>query len=254
MVPTAGASARVEVWWLRLGSLPWEDLVPVLDDVERDRLGRLRRPEDRERLVLGAATARAALALRFGDSAQQVRLDRSCPDCPRLHGPPRPQDHHARLALSVTHAGDLIGVAVGDLPGVGLDVEPVWEAAQLSWLGEFLGVAVPDRTDEGAAVGIDASSHALLTLWTRIEALVKLSGLGLRLSPADVDVSAPHEPAALLAWPPDVAPARVRLSDLRPDTTHVAALALLDAPADLAVTESDGRRVLAQAGLAALDR
>ena len=242
------------MWWLRLGSLPWEDLVPVLDDVERDRVGRLQRPEDRERLVLGAATARAALALRCGGSAQQVRLDRRCPDCPRLHGPPRPQDQYARLAVSVTHAGDLVGVAVGDLPGVGLDVEPLREAAQLSWLSEFVGPAVAARTDEGPAAGDEASSQALLTTWTRLEALVKLSGVGLRLSPADLVVSAPHEPAALLSWPLDMAPARVRLSDLRPDTTHVAALALLDAPADLAVTEVDGRRVLTRAGLGDLDR
>lgn len=82
----------------------------------------------------------------------------------------------------------------------------------------------------------------LLTCWTRKEAILKATGHGLRLPMAEVVVSPPHEPPALLAFPA-VEPPACQLATLDVGPNHVGAVAVLTA-ALLTVTVSDGAPLL----------
>ena len=109
----------VEVWWARIDQARDEFAVD-LDEDEQRRLAAYRRDEDKARFLLGCTMVRRLLAARFSLPAAKVRLDRSCPDCGKPHGKVRADG----VELSVTHSGELVGVAIGDHP-VGLDVEKV---------------------------------------------------------------------------------------------------------------------------------
>ncbi|MFI6825294.1 4'-phosphopantetheinyl transferase family protein [Micromonospora sp. NPDC050187] len=179
------------VWWADLGMLRrWH--LGLLDDTERRRLAVIVHPRHRRQSTLGAVLLRLAVAHHVGVPADRIRVVRECPSCAGAHGRPRLPD--LALAVSVSHSGRRVVVAVGDRDGLGVDVERV----------------VPGH-------------HPVdLELWCRREAVAKATGDGLRVRVRDVRVS----PTRLLAYPgrPEL---RGRLWDLRPGQGYRAAAALV---------------------------
>jgi len=165
---------------------------------------------DTERLL------HAVLAGRLGRSPAEVTLTARCRICGGPHGKPQPIDG---VHFNLSHAGDRVVVAMTTLGPVGVDVE-LREAA--SFRG-FDGVALAE-SERGIAIGERA------TVWTRKEAVLKATGHGLAISPSDVEVSAPDEPARFVAWhaadPPDEL---VQMLDLDLGADYAACVAVLSA-------------------------
>jgi 4'-phosphopantetheinyl transferase len=99
-------------------------LLDVLDDRERERVFRVVGEADRARSILGAALLRIVAGSLLGIPAQDVPVDRTCPECGRWHG--RPTLPGAELDLSVSHSGLVVTLAALAGGGrVGVDVERV---------------------------------------------------------------------------------------------------------------------------------
>jgi 4'-phosphopantetheinyl transferase len=84
----ATPTSRCTVWWaapVDPESAP--ALVDLLDEHERDRLARFRRPADRERYLAAHALARLVLAPLVGTAADALAFDRTC-RCGVPHGKP----------------------------------------------------------------------------------------------------------------------------------------------------------------------
>jgi len=111
----------------------------LLDPVERARP--FLQAADRARFTVGAALLRRAVIAHTGTNPV---VTRACPDCARAHG--KPLVPGTGLHVSVSHAGDLVAVAVTAAAPVGIDVE----------LGSDLG-------------------------WCRWESVVKATGDGMRV-------------------------------------------------------------------------
>ena len=92
-----------------------------LNDSELERLRRYEADADRARFMLGAAMLRSAAGAVLGIRPQDVPVDRSCGSCHRWHGPPRVPG--SSLALSVSHGGLVVAVAMSTGGRVGIDVE-----------------------------------------------------------------------------------------------------------------------------------
>lgn len=92
------------------------------------------------------------------------------------------------LWAGLSRAPGLVVVAISDAGPVGVDVE----AAGAADFAGFDGVAL--HSGETASTPGERT-----TIWVRKEATLKALGLGLRLDPRRLRVSAPAEPAALLA-------------------------------------------------------
>ncbi|WP_410788442.1 4'-phosphopantetheinyl transferase family protein [Kribbella sp. C-35] len=212
-----GVGAGVEVWWVGVGEAR-DEFVRDLDDVERGRLAAYLRDVDRARFLLGVTLVRRVLAERFSLPAAKVVLDRTCSECGKPHGKVRA----AGVELSVTHSGDLAGVAVADRP-VGLDVEKVDLGVDVDAVAR---VALTD-TEVLELSGYDgmAKARAFTTYWTRKEAVVKATGAGLR--------------GDLRGRVPD----GVQVLDLEVGAEHRAALAVISAERPV-VQVHDGARLL----------
>jgi len=197
------------VWWA--GPVAPEDapgLVAVLDGHERDRLGRFRRPADRARYLAAHALVRLVLADAVGNAPAALVFDRTC-RCGEQHGKPVLP---GGPGFSLTHAGDLVGVAVHPGGDVGLDVEQVRELGDLPAMAEH--VCSPRESA--------ADAEAFFTLWTRKEALLKAVGTGLATPMSAITLG----PAGVLAWTGEDAPrGPLWLADLRPATGYHAAVA-----------------------------
>jgi 4'-phosphopantetheinyl transferase len=161
---------------------------------KRDALAMLSAAE-RERLegmptISGAAFLAGRLVLRrlageqLGIAPDRVPLAARCPDCGGPHGQPIIEGSELRVSLSKSALG-VVAVA-GWGRALGVDVEPA-EASQ-------------ERLDAIQAV----TGGPGLERWTRIEAVLKADGRGLRVDPRDVII----EPAPA-GW-------RARVADSAP--------------------------------------
>lgn len=219
------------VWWARpvpvAGS---ERLVGLLDAHERARLDRFRRPVDRDRYLAAHALTRLVLGTAVGAPADALVLDRTC-RCGEQHGKPTLP---GGPAFSLTHGGDLVGVAVRHGRAVGLDVEPLRDlrdpaamAAHVCSPAELARSGPPAPTDFFAA-------------WTRKEALLKAAGHGLSQPMAAITLG----PDGVEEWTGTGAPGGpVWVHDLLPAPDHPAAVAGLGPPPER-VVEADGDAVL----------
>lgn len=113
-------SAVCELWILR--GLPPEEIDLLLTARERGRRDGYLRPPDARRYVAGVALARLVFARFARVPAVGVRFRRVCGRCGAdRHGKPHAVDlpvHH-----SVSHAGEVVAMAVTGVAPVGLDVE-----------------------------------------------------------------------------------------------------------------------------------
>ncbi len=221
--PSASDNTRREpgacyVWWARPDDAR-PALERLLDREEQGRLAAYRRPADRARFLVGCATLRLAAARHLGLPPGDIVVNRACGRCGRPHGRPRLRSNPLGIELSVSHAGDRVAVACAVGTPVGLDVERVDSGLRV----EELRVAL--APDEATALN-GAGAQALLTVWTRKEAVVKALGQGFAVPPESFAVSPPGDPPRLVSWPrdPDL-PRRVRLLDLPAGPGHVACLA-----------------------------
>jgi 4'-phosphopantetheinyl transferase len=219
------ADASCLVWWAGVADYR-AGHESLLSEVEIARSTRLRRDEDRARQKLGAVLLRVAAGSALGVPPAQVVVDRTCPRCTAPHG--RPMLPGTGLHASITHSGDLVGLALTALAPVGLDVERISDV-DIEGLSRL--VLHPDEKAP--------DPDAFFTFWTRKEAVVKATGDGLGAPLAQVRVSEPAEPPELLAYPDRAAPPAAYLADLHPADGYRAALAVLSA-APVAVTERLG--------------
>ncbi|MGE3285589.1 MAG: 4'-phosphopantetheinyl transferase superfamily protein [Pseudonocardia sp.] len=192
-------------------------LVALLDEHERDRLARFRRAADRARYLAAHALARVVLGELVDVAPEGVEFDRTC-RCGEQHGKPVVRaDRSARPpGFSLTHAGDVVGVAVWPDGPVGLDTEHVRPMADLAGMARH--VASPAE----AAHTAHATPGAFFAAWTRKEALLKATGSGLSAPMAAITLAGPR----VVAWSGEHAPAGpMWLCDLRPAPGYTGALA-----------------------------
>lgn len=185
-----------QMWSLSVSGYPMRPADDeVLDPAERQRAARFVRPVDRERYRVAHVGLRRLLGAYLDTAPAGIELIReACPGCGHDHG--RPAVAGAPLHFSLTHAGDLVVFAVADMP-VGVDVEEVPSAGALSGLTAALH---PLERAELEALPADARPAVFTRCWTRKEAYLKGTGMGLGDDPAGVCVGAGPEPLSPAGW------------------------------------------------------
>ncbi len=203
---------------------PSAALASVLDPVETDRLAAFARAEDRDRYATGCWLVRALVGEASGTTPSAVVVDRTCRRCGGGHGRPRVEPP---LAVSVTHSGERVGVAlahggtsvaVGDGAGVGLDVSTPEDRTIIEEVAQ--AVMAP------AELAWATTEASRSQLWVAKEAVLKAAGVGLLIEPIDVVLKpTPDGTLALLRWPLPVRPFNVHILALAPGMGHGGALA-----------------------------
>lgn len=215
-------------------------LVDLLDGLERDRLARFRRTADRARYLAAHALTRIVLGEVLDVPAAAVEIDRTC-RCGDQHGKPVVRGP-GRLApvpgFSLTHAADLVGVAVWPGGPVGLDVEHIRVMSDLVGMARHVG----SPAELGRADPV--TPEAFFATWTRKEALLKAVGTGLSTPMETITLDGPH----VEDWTGEHAPdGPMWLRDLRPVPGYAAAVAGQgrDAPAIAELRSDDLLRAAA---------
>ncbi|MGW5741680.1 4'-phosphopantetheinyl transferase family protein [Amycolatopsis sp. NPDC003861] len=222
---------EIEVRWS--SPLPAEDrFLRLLDDVEQGRFEAYRQEADKRRFLTGRVLAKTVAAERLGLAIETVEFDATCEDCGKPHG--RPRIPGADLTLSISHSGDLIGIAATPSVPVGLDVETATRRADDGLIEYALS---PAEAEHLAGLDGTAKAAAFFVYWTRKEAVMKATGKGLRIPLQSITFSRYDEPASLVAsGDPALDPATTRLVDLKATDGYRAAIAVLTTE-ELSVTE-----------------
>ncbi|MFD5093297.1 4'-phosphopantetheinyl transferase family protein [Amycolatopsis thailandensis] len=204
----------------------------LLDELEQGRYDTYRQDIDKRRFLTGRVLAKTVAAERLGLAVEAVKFDATCEDCGKPHGRPRIPD--APLMLSISHSGDLIGVAATAGTAVGLDVETATRRAEDSLMEYAL-----TPTEQAAISGLsdEQRATAFFTYWTRKEAVMKATGKGLKIPLQSITFSGYDEEARLVrSSHAALDPARTRLADLKATEGYRAAVALITSD-DISVTE-----------------
>lgn len=159
----------------RLPALP-----ALLGDEERRRLERYRRAGDRERFLLGRGVLRLCLAELLGDDPVTLPIGAGPRGKPRLEPQLEAratQPSTAPPRFNVSHAGDLVLIALHGRREVGVDVER--RRPDLDWR-PIAARCLPQATAERlAALPPDEREMAFLQAWCELEAELKALGTGL---------------------------------------------------------------------------
>jgi 4'-phosphopantetheinyl transferase len=163
------------------------ELEALLDPDELRRAERFRFAHDRERYIVGHGLLRRVLSHYLGSAPQEVTFARGA------HGKPFLPDQGIQFNFSDTKDGILIAVSRG--LELGADVETMQRAV------DHLAVSAHYFTPEEQEDILRASDtkRRFLELWTRKEAVLKASGVGimddlkvLRVDPEQVSLTIRH--------------------------------------------------------------
>lgn len=217
--------ASCRVWWTHAKQVQLRELTPLLDAHELTSLNQYQLPERREQFAIRAALARAALAMVLDCAAGQIVLDRTCIECGQPHGRPRLASPVGTAQVSVTHSGQLTGVAVTDHGRIGIDVEGICHYEDLEPM--LTSILHPLEWRRFESIDGHARCMAFLRTWVRKEAVTKLLGTGLATDPRSVFLAASKDRAGQMALG-DVNGYKgsIGVRDLDPSSGHVGALAV----------------------------
>ena len=189
-VPPLMTSAAVRLWYASVSDLKphLPGLEAVLDDEERQRADRFRFAPDRERFIAGHGLLRMLLGGALGLAPEAVRMARG------PHG--KPFLPHSGPPFNLSDTKDALVVAIGGTDELGVDIETVERRTDHELVaGHYF---TPDEVAHIEAGGAEGKRR-FLTLWTRKEAVLKASGVGimddlkvLRVDPAQVSLTIRH--------------------------------------------------------------
>lgn len=204
---------QCHTWLVRIRARP--EWVGLLDEAERTRAGSLTVAQVRDTFVTSRGIQRLIGGAYLGRPAGEVAITRTCQHCGDGHG--RPRFMNADMDYSVSHSGDWVLVAVVGHGLVGVDIEQVDRRRDVAGLTRVVMSPV-----EAAGPPPHGRIDAFYTAWTRKEAAMKLTGLGLAAAPNQLDVRGPLLVVGQVPRWPDV---DVHLHPLPAPAGHVAALA-----------------------------
>ncbi|EHR52880.1 phosphopantetheinyl transferase [Saccharomonospora marina XMU15] len=220
-----------EVWW----ATPLDEVgdhLALLNDPERQRYEAYRKQADRARFLTARVLAKTLAGRRLGRGPAAIRFDATCSTCGKQHGPPRLPG--TGIALSISHAGERVGVAVTGGPAVGLDVESTGRRADEALVSYTLNEAELATWHQLPEM---ERSAGFFTYWTRKEAAMKAAGKGLIIPLRGLTMSSPGtRPRLLESTDTALDPSKTRMADLDPGPGYRAAVAVLTTD-EIEVTE-----------------
>lgn len=222
--PPTSPEADCEIWWRYAHDVTERDASYLSSD-ERHRAESIAEDQARARFIAGAALIRLVVAARTGIAALDVVVRRSCSTCSsRSHG--RPWLPDVPISVSLSHSGDLVGVALSSAGPVGLDIERI---VRLDY--NAIKRLVLDWDEKADNI------EDFFRVWTRKESAVKATGDGITIGLVRVRTTHPDEPPAIIRYAgrPDLAATMLDLSPLR---GYVGAVTILDARPSVKVRDS----------------
>jgi 4'-phosphopantetheinyl transferase len=142
----------------------------LLNEEDKRRVGRFRFPEDRARFILGRMLLKETLQEMGMNPGLPLRLTLTSRGRPVLEG--EPQVH-----FSLSHSGDMVGMALTLQGSVGIDLELISRQIKLDSLADRIFSTADLRLFQ--ELDAKEKTAAFFRAWTGKEAVLKAGGLGI---------------------------------------------------------------------------
>jgi 4'-phosphopantetheinyl transferase len=206
----------VHVLDVRLVSFDCDDL-PIFSSEERARAASIPSVPRRRQFLAARAVARAQIGLMLEIDPAQVSLGYG------RWGKPEVVDPIGGPRFNVAHSGDLAVVAVARDSGVGIDIERI--EADRAWDKLIERICQPVELAEARAEAGRFGVRGFYDRWVAKEAVLKASGRGLSVSPAEVRLRRGVDDALSMSAPAPYSSAIAELSAI-PVPGYAVALAV----------------------------
>ncbi len=162
----------VHLWYATLDGLRprYAELNDLLDPVEQERAQRFRFDTDRERFILGHGLLRSLLGKYLDRDGSLVRMARGSFGKPYLE--------RKNLRFSFSDTKDAVIVAFASELDIGADIETMHRHVDHDAVSEHYFTVPEVREIQAAGTGAGAKRR-FLEFWTRKEAVLKASGVGI---------------------------------------------------------------------------
>lgn len=160
-------------------------LISALSDIEKTRAASFHRQRDRHRFICFHYALRSILATYFA-SDSEVSIVHGKYGKPLLAALP----HEGELWFNLSHSSDRGMLAISRAGEIGADIEYIDPKVQIEQLAQQ--IMSPAQLAQFSRYPPDSQRDVLFECWVRKEAYLKALGVGLEISPRDVEV--PIEP------------------------------------------------------------
>ncbi|WP_193163699.1 4'-phosphopantetheinyl transferase family protein [Microbulbifer hainanensis] len=156
-----------------------DDALSCVNDAERQRADRFHYARDRDYYLRGRGYLRRLLSWHLKTPPQRVPIVGAPGQKPALDNNP--------LYFNLSHSGHLAVCAISRSRPVGIDIELVDHAVPHDALCRK--VFTPRECDALGACEETEAPRRFFEYWTAKEALMKLTGLGIRLNPRSIELA-----------------------------------------------------------------
>jgi 4'-phosphopantetheinyl transferase len=211
--------ATVHVWTINLDAEPAAvcSLLELLSGEERARAARFRTTQLRLRFIVGRGALRSILSRYLGVPPGQLRIETTTSGKPFIPG--------SELSFNLSHSDALAVCGVTAGGQLGIDIEHMRRVEDADSIVQRY--FAPNELKQYEACRPAVRPAAFFSAWTRKEAFVKATGLGLQreLNSFEVDLS-PQATCPRIALGPAAENETWSLRSFAPSPQYIAAVAL----------------------------
>ena len=186
----------IDIWLFHLNISPprIKHFYPLLSDEEKERSEKFHNYIHRKRFIASHGFMRSTLSRYLDIPAEQLIIKKSNDGKPFLELADKQPG--IRFNLSHSHNMALLGICLDD--EIGIDIEYI--ERKNNWQGIINRFFTKPEQKSIFALAEDQQKKAFFETWTRKEAHMKVTGLGLRLAPTQFTVSTPPDAAKLIEY------------------------------------------------------
>jgi 4'-phosphopantetheinyl transferase len=188
------ASGEIHIWlnFLNLHQARLKHLYPLLSAAEKARSEEFSHFRARKNYIASHGFLHSVLAYYLDHPATEIEFTQGEKGKPFI----TPEQNPQQIQFNLSHSQNLAILAVCREQSVGIDIE--CSQRNSDWSGIARRFFTLNEQQALFALPEAQQKDAFFQIWTRKEAHMKVTGLGLALPPTQFEVSVPPQPAAFI--------------------------------------------------------
>jgi len=185
---------EVHIWlnYLNVHEARIKHLYPLLSDEEKERSERFKFYKHRKAFIASHGFLHSVLSYYINTPANEIKFSHGEQGKPSVLEELNPE----KIQFNLSHSNNMAILAVCKKHSLGIDIE--YAQRKTDWSGISKRFFTQKEQQQFFTLNEATQKDAFFQIWTRKEAHMKVTGMGLSLSPSQFEISVPPAAAAFL--------------------------------------------------------
>ena len=185
---------EIHIWlnYLNIHEARIKHLYPLLSDEEKERSERFKFYKHRKAFIASHGFLHTVLSYYINTPANEIKFSQGKQGKPSILDELNPE----KIQFNLSHSNNMAILAVCREHSLGVDIE--YAQRKTDWSGISKRFFTQSEQQQFFKLNENAQKDAFFQIWTRKEAHMKVTGLGLSLSPSQFEISVPPAAAAFV--------------------------------------------------------